>query len=93
MNEYAIVTVMKGASPALPAPIELFVSLKSIGARMELHNFIDHVLAEMGTPALLLTKAQLAKRLVEACDVVVGQMKRETILVAMGPPEAEDANA
>lgn len=59
--------------------IELFINAASVGARMELYDFINAVLEEVGNPTLLVTKAALNKKISEATAKVVAEMKNQTV--------------
>ena len=59
--------------------IELFVSQVEVGARMGLQPFIDAVLEELGSPTMIMTRAQLAKKVDAAITSVVDEMKRQTV--------------
>lgn len=61
--------------------IRVFVSLKEVGAEMNLYNFIDSMLEEIGSPTMMLTKKQLSDKMYEATAKLITEMKRATIHV------------
>ncbi len=52
-----------------------------IEASIDLTEFLAALAVEVGNPALVMTKAGMEKRLLEAAEVLVTKMKRETIRV------------
>jgi hypothetical protein len=58
--------------------IELFVNQTEVGAKMSLNDFKLAVHAHIGSPALLMTKAQMLTALDAAITAVVTEMKDNT---------------
>lgn len=58
--------------------IAISVTAAGIGIGMALDDFVDALLAEVGSPATILTRAQLAERVKLAATRVVTGMKAET---------------
>lgn len=63
------------------APIKIDVTQEGIAISMTLGDFLDALTEAAGTPATLLTKAQLRTRLAYAAVAVTDAMKRETTRV------------
>lgn len=59
--------------------IELFVDQTEIGAKMSLDDFKLAIHNEIGSPALLMTKAQMLDALDKAITAVVAEMKSSTV--------------
>ena len=75
----SVVSVVKCGGPLQSAPIEMWVSLDEVGIRMALGDFVRGLAAEIGNPTLLLTTAQLEKRIRTAAGTLVQRMKDETV--------------
>lgn len=76
------VSVVKLGGAYAPAPIEMFVTGDEVGITMTLDAFITALVAKVGNPTLLLTRAQLQARLTAASVEIVTDMKTETISIA-----------
>jgi hypothetical protein len=61
--------------------IEAYVYSDQVGTRMDLDDFAIAVCEEVGSPLLILTKAQLLVRVQEAIKVVSAEMKSTTTYV------------
>ena len=61
--------------------ITAFVDNQVIGAQMSLTEFIESVVEQMGSPAMVMTKAQLIARFGLAAEGVLVEMKRSTAKV------------
>lgn len=71
-------TVCKIAGPLQRAPILMWITPEEVGIRMGLAKFIEAIASEVGSPAMIMTQAQLLARLQAASDRVVLSMKQET---------------
>jgi len=69
-----IVVSRRWAHPA----IEAFVLESSVGARMELEDFINSLASELGNPLMILTRAQLLAKMKAAAGRVSAEMKDAT---------------
>jgi len=74
MLKSKIVTLRRWDNPA----VQTFLDTKTIGASMDLTDFIDALVEEMGNPATLLTKAQLKQKLETASTAVIAELKKST---------------
>jgi len=77
-NDYSVEKVVVSRNWNNPN-IELFINAASVGARMEVSDFITAVVEEIGNPTLLVTKAALIKKINEAAAKVVAEMKNQTV--------------
>jgi hypothetical protein len=75
-------SIIKVGGAYAPAPIEMWVTLDEVGIRMALDDFLNALAAEVGNPTLLVTQAQLLKRLQTATQNIAAAMKNETHKVA-----------
>lgn len=75
MTERTVVLVSRKWSES---QITVKVTQKGIGVSMPINQFIAALADLTGNPTLLVTKAQLEKRLQEAAVRVVSEMKSET---------------
>lgn len=53
-----------------------------IEAAMTLPDFLSALVASVGNPTLVVTQAGLERRILEAAEKLITQMKRETVAVA-----------
>lgn len=53
-----------------------------IEAAMTLPDFLGALVASVGNPTLVVTQAGLERRILEAAEKLITQMKRETVAVA-----------
>lgn len=60
------------------SPIEAFCSTDEIGAKMELTDFISALVAQIGSPALMFSRAQLHSEIMKATDAILDEMKQTT---------------
>ena len=73
-----VITVSrKWGNPTIAA----FVDTHEVGATMYLDEFIESLLAEVGSPTMIMTRAQLAAKVKAAASTVVDEMKRATVNV------------
>lgn len=69
-----IITSRKWHNPE----IETFITTAEVGASISLDDFIEAVVADIGNPTMLLTKAALKAKLEEASARVLHEMKLAT---------------
>ena len=58
--------------------IKAFISNKEVGAEMSLLSFLESMVEEMGSPAMVMTKTALLSKMVDASTVVLSEMKDKT---------------
>lgn len=73
-----LITSRKWKNPG----IEAFVSDEEIGARIDITDFIDALVEEVGNPATLMTKAGLKAKLEAASLSVLKELRSTTRFVA-----------
>lgn len=61
--------------------IEAFVSKEEVGAKMDIEQFIESLVEEIGSPKAILTKDQLKKQLTDASRQIIHEMKSMTVYV------------
>ena len=61
--------------------IEAYLHSDSVGARMNLDDFVTSLAGAIGNPAMIVTKAQLLAKMREAADKVSAEMKDATKFV------------
>lgn len=71
-------TVCKIGGPMQRAPILMWITPEEVGLRMGLAKFVEALASEIGSPALILTQAQLQAKLSAAADRIVLNMKQAT---------------
>ncbi len=80
-KEKVIVVISKPhnmGTPVKGAPISLFVNDREFGARMELESFLDLLVAEVGSPAMMFRQETLRAKVMESANAIIAQMKSET---------------
>lgn len=80
-KEKVIVVISKPHRMGIPvkgAPITLFVNKTDFGARMTLEAFLELLVAEVGSPAMVFRQVTLRQKVMDAADAIVSQMKSET---------------
>lgn len=63
--------------------VEAFVTLDAVGAQVDLTDFIEAVIHEVGNPTLLVTKKQLHDKVSAAIEEVLSEMKSHTAKVVV----------
>lgn len=58
--------------------VETYVTHKEIGVQIDLDDFLQALVAEIGNPTFLLTKKQLTKALQAAADSTIDEMASHT---------------
>lgn len=79
IEEKHVVVISREFTPG--APIRIDVTNEEIAIAMTLGDFLDALAEQVGSPATLVTKAQLRTRLAFAAVAVTDAMKRETARV------------
>lgn len=59
--------------------IETFLSAEEVGSSIDLNDFLTALVEHIGNPTLLVTKTALAKKVQEASDAVLDEMRRTTV--------------
>ena len=72
-----LITSRKWHNPA----IRTFVTGEEVGSEIELNDFLEAIVAEIGNPTLLVTKAALKGRLEVASTAILDEMRKATIHV------------
>jgi hypothetical protein len=81
--EKITMSIIKTGSPAVYAPIEMWVRENELGLQVGLDDYLQTLVANIGNPAFILTQAGLLKALREASATTVVAMKNETIKLAI----------
>jgi len=59
--------------------IETFISTDEVGSQIDLADFLTALVEHIGNPTLLVSKNALAKKVQEASDAVLDEMRRTTV--------------
>lgn len=77
MNKETLIVSRQWNSPT----IRVFMNQKEVGAEMDIKEFLEALVVNVGNPTLLVTKTQMLNKLNEATEAIVIEMKRATIHV------------
>ncbi len=58
--------------------IESFMNNEEVGSKVELDSYLKVMVDLIGNPTLLITKAQLLQKLIDASEVIKTEMKEGT---------------
>jgi hypothetical protein len=75
MNKETLIVSRQWNCPA----IRVFMNQKEVGAEMDIKEFLEALVENVGNPTFLVTKAQMLNKLNEAAEAVIVEMKRATI--------------
>ena len=76
------ISVIKSGGPHQAAPIQLWVEENEVGIRISLEDYLNHLVDNLGNPALIFTASALRNKLQIASDTIIQSMKAETGKIA-----------
>jgi len=77
MNKEKIVVSREWSNPTIRA----YMSVADVGAEVGLDDFITALLHIVGSPTMVMTKGQLAAKVIAAKDQIVTELKKATVHV------------
>lgn len=76
-------SIIKSGSPAVYAPIDMWIRDNEVGIQMGLDDYLQTLVAIIGNPTFLVTQAGLLKSMREASSIVIASMKADTIKLSI----------
>ena len=77
MNKEKVVVSRQWNNPTIRA----YMNLQEVGAEVSLDEFVSALLTIVGSPTMVMTRAQLAAKVTAAKDQIVDELKRATVHV------------
>ena len=77
MSKSTVIVSRQWNFPAIRA----FVDTKEVGAEIDLDDFIEALLYQVGSPTFMMTKKQLADKVHAAKEEVIIELKKATVHV------------